>query len=80
MALTNKKRKKTKNPAKKTIFQMLGLQPESFTIERTRNRRVVMCGDFALPIIDNHLIVHDENGAIAAFCQKDLKRVLEAIS
>jgi len=66
--------------ANKTIFELMGLSKSNLEIKKTRNRRLVVSGTFSAPIVDNHLIVHDESGNMVAICVKDLKRILEEVS
>lgn len=60
-----------------SIFEMmLGAPSVRVHIHQGRHRKVAIFGGASLPIIDGHLIVHDEHGKMIAVCHEDLNRIL----
>lgn len=64
-------------PEPQTLFQMFFGEPSvSVGIHQGKHRKVAIFGDSRLPIVEGHLIVHDEHGNVMAICKKDLETIL----
>lgn len=80
MSLLKRVVPKSEEPQPQTLFRMFFGEPtHSVSIHQGRHRKVAAFGDSRLPIIDKHLIIHDEYGNVVAVCKKDLETILEEL-
>lgn len=81
MSLFKRKAVKEAQKPPQTLFQMFFGEPNiSVKIHQGKHRKVAAFGDTRLPIIDGHLIVHDEYGNVLAVCKGDLEEILQEVS
>ena len=80
MGLSKQLVPKEKQSPPQTIFEMFfGAPTCSVEIHQGKSRKVAIMGDISLPIVDNHLILHDEHGNMLAACRGDLTTILEEL-
>lgn len=81
MSLLKRKISKRDQPKPKTLFEMFFGEPKiCVKIHHGKHRKVAAFGDTRLPIIDKHLIIHDEYGNVMAVCKRDLEIILQEIT
>ena len=81
MSLLKRIKPKEAEPKPQTLFQMFFGEPDtSVRIHQGKHRKVAVFGDSRLPIVEAHLIVHDEYGNVMAVCKKDLETILEELT